>query len=313
MNYNKELEKFCEFLISEKGLSKNTLDSYKRDITQFLRFTNQNGIDYLKIDKQSLREYSQYMENKFFLSKSSMARKISALKQFYKFLHEESYINNNPILKYNSIKQHSKLPKVISIDELNLLLNKSYEDKTDNGIRFSTMLEMLYSTGIRISELVSLKLDSLSLRHKDNIIIDVEPFVKILGKGNKERMVFLNKTTISILIIYLRIRQKFLNKNQNNIFLFPSSYNNSHISRQRFFQLLKVQALKVGIDKNKISPHILRHSFATMMLENGADLTSLKEMLGHSNINTTQIYTHVTSKKLKEVLNEYHPIARDNN
>ena len=297
MNKNLEyiLENYLDFLFANKSLSINTCKSYKNDIKGFHNYFKQKPID--QITKHDVKKYIDFMAAN--LSPNSHARKLSCLKNFFDFLYARKIVRSNLIEGVDFPKTVRSLPKVLSEKKIELLINKSYEDKSPRGIRTSLFIELLYATGIRVSELVELKLSSIS-ELKDAIIIT--------GKGNKQRLLPLLEKSKILLIKYLEIRSYFIRNSNESGFLFPSSSKKGFVTRNRFFQILKALAISSGIDETKISPHTFRHSFASHLLDRGVDLRIIQESLGHKDIATTQIYTHVRLSKLKKVLKEKSPI-----
>jgi len=295
------LENFLEVLASEKGLAVNTRISYKNDILQFLVFLEKNKkkineITPIDIEKITSKFTTQGLE------KSTISRKMSALSHFFIFLLEENIIKSNPIHELDLPKQIKKLPKILSVDQVEKLIKSSREDQSVNGIRLNTMIEILYATGIRVSELVEMKL-SATYAEKN--------FLLIQGKGNKERLVPISENTEDKIKDYLKIRNEFINNDTESKWLFPSKQSSKgHITRQRFNQLLQTLCERVNLNNIRISPHKLRHAFATHLLANGVDLRSLQQMLGHADISTTQIYTHVLKDRLKKLVSDNHPLSK---
>lgn len=295
------LEPFLEMLHVERGSSKNTIEAYQRDLLHFHCFLEKAGASLTSATTDHIRGYllTLYDEG---LSARSAARHLSAIRQFYRFLLLEETRQDDPSSTVSMPKQEKKLPSVLSEEDVDTLLNTAYEDTTPEGIRMQTLLEILYATGLRVSELVGLT--HAAFQQGNDILI-------IKGKGNKERMVPLSPPAIDALKHYLKVRGYFLeHKKEASPWLFPSRSQEGHLTRQRFGQLLKELALNAGIDPSNISPHTLRHAFATHLLANGADLVSVQKLLGHSDIATTQIYTHVLKERLHEVLHKAHPLAK---
>ncbi len=298
MNQRFFLEKYLEYLVAQKNLSKNTCESYKNDIQGFFKFIKVKDLDELEIEQ--IRNYVNYLSKNF--SPSSHSRKLSSLKNFFEYLNKKKKIDNL-LDNFEFPKISRTLPKVLNEDKIKSLLDKTYEDETPKGLRFSLLLEILYSTGIRVSELVTLKLSSIDGNME---------FLIVKGKGRKERLLPILPKTRQILIKYLEIREFFLKKNIKDYgFLFPSNSNFGHFTRNRFFQILKKLALSVNIQPDEISPHAIRHSFATHLLERGVDLRTIQESLGHTDISTTQIYTHVKLSKLRDILKNKSPIKKN--
>ncbi len=295
------LENFLEVLASEKGLAVNTRISYKNDILQFLVFLEKNKKKISEITPIDIEKFTSKFTTQG-LEKSTISRKMSALSHFFIFLLEENIIKSNPIHELDLPKQIKKLPKILSVDQVEKLINSSREDQSVNGIRLNTMIEILYATGIRVSELVEMKL-SATYAEKN--------FLLIQGKGNKERLVPISENTEDKIKDYLKIRKEFINNDTESKWLFPSKQSSKgHITRQRFNQLLQTLCERVNLNNIRISPHKLRHAFATHLLANGVDLRSLQQMLGHADISTTQIYTHVLKDRLKKLVSDNHPLSK---
>ena len=295
------LENFLEVLASEKGLAVNTRISYKNDILQFLVFLEKNKKKINEITPIDIEKFTSKFTTQG-LEKSTISRKMSALSHFFIFLLEENIIKSNPIHELDLPKQIKKLPKILSVDQVEKLIKSSCEDQSINGIRLNTMIEILYATGIRVSELVEMKL-SATYAEKN--------FLLVQGKGNKERLVPISENTEDKIKDYLKIRNEFINNDTESKWLFPSKQSSKgHITRQRFNQLLQTLCERVNLNNIKISPHKLRHAFATHLLANGVDLRSLQQMLGHADISTTQIYTHVLKDRLKKLVSDNHPLSK---
>lgn len=299
------LDSFLEMLLAEKGSSKNTIDSYKTDLKKFQNFLGKQ--ESTKAKSNDIRNYIIHLSRQN-LKPRSIARNLAVLRQFFKFLVSENIRKDNPSLLISAPKEEKNLPKFLSSEDITLLFSTLGKSEDKEQVRLSAMIELLYASGMRVTELVTLELSSILYDQKNDVI---KPYIIIYGKGNKERMVAINKSAILALKKYLIIRERFFpNNRKNSKWLFPSSSTNSSITRQRFGQLLKELALKSGLDPEKISPHVLRHSFATHLLEKGADLRVIQELLGHSDISTTQIYTHIQKQKLKSVIEKHHPLAK---
>ena len=289
------LDQFLNYLVVERGLSPNTLDSYSRDLIKYLEYLSRKGI-------KDINETSDLTVISFFtslkkngLSNRSIARNLSSIKMFYKFLAEDHHIKSNPTLNIETPKRESKLPQVLSMEEVDSLL-KIPDRNTPLGLRDAALLELLYATGLRVSEIISLPLNNINLE---------AGYLLAYGKGSKERLVPIGEVAQNLIKEYLeKARPALLKKKQSN-YLFITR-RTKPMTRQGFWKLIKKYALAAGINKN-ISPHTLRHSFASHLLERGADLRSVQIMLGHSDISSTQIYTHVTTERLKKIHNQYHP------
>lgn len=301
----KSIENFLEMLASERGSAKNTLESYRLDLECLLEFSGNKSIEELMLN--DLRDFIVYLRKQEY-SPRSINRKISALKQFFQFLVSENLIKDSPAIELELLKQPKNLPKMLEEKEIDQLFDYLSVQNTPEGIRLNAMIAILYSAGLRVSELVSLKLNNFEYeRGKINSIF------KVTGKGNKERISILNQRALNALANYLEIRDFFISikSREKCLWLFPSASKEGYLTRNRFGQLLKEAALNAGIDPQAVSPHVLRHSFATHLLSNGADLRSIQELLGHSSIATTQIYTHISNKQLKNIIEKYHPLSKN--
>ncbi|HTY45314.1 MAG TPA: site-specific tyrosine recombinase XerD [Patescibacteria group bacterium] len=289
------IETFLNYLSVERGLARNTILSYGDDLHYYMDFIQQRKIEALaKTTKNDVVDFMLYEKDKG-LSANSVARRLAAIKTFYRFLVREHILKNDPTSLVESPKLWKKIPDTLSLNEVDALL--AQPDLRDvQGIRDKAIMETLYATGMRVSEAVNLKLE--------NVNLDVG-FLRCIGKGNKERVIPLGKKAIHSLHRYLEAgRPELLGKKESE-FLFINRFGKK-LSRQSFWKLIKRYA-KVARIKKTMKPHILRHSFATHLLEHGADLRSVQEMLGHANISTTQIYTHVSKDRLKAIHRTYHP------
>lgn len=286
---------FLEYISVEKGLSINTIKSYSRDLDKLFLFFRKEKIAWKGAKEPDLVKFIHHMSRSG-LSARSLARLISTMKSFYRFLILDGILKKNPAVNLTSPKSWLSLPKFLSVKEVESLLSQPKEDET-RGIRDSAMLELLYATGLRVSELVSLRLSDLNLE---------DGFLFCRGKGGKERIVPLGGSAKNAINRYLEeSRPGFLLRDCDFLFL---TYRGQPFTRQGFWKVLKKYALEAKLE-DKISPHVLRHSFATHLLERGADLRSVQLMLGHSQITTTQIYTHVSRKQLRNMYEKYHPRA----
>ncbi|WP_272906031.1 tyrosine recombinase [Candidatus Bandiella numerosa] len=302
------MEYFFEMLIAERGATENTILSYKKDIKDLFDYLELNHIALEKVTPFIVKDFIAKLSKKN-LGAKTIGRKISALRQFFSFLVSDGIFKENPTLNIIMPIRPESVPKALSKNILSQLIETAYNDVTKEGLRDYAMLEILYSTGMRISELVALEMKSLEGFSSDsevNLLI-------VKGKGQKERAVILNQKACKALKNYLNIRNKFLSAGIKVNWVFPSISKNKkiiHISRQRFGQILKEIAIKSNIDPSIISPHKIRHSFATHMLDNGANLRIVQELLGHSDISSTQIYTKVSDSKTKKLLLDKHPLSR---
>jgi len=297
MQINYLIEKYLENILTKKNLSKNTFMSYKNDLIQFQKFLNLKEIE--NIDEDKIKSYVNFLAKNY--STTSHCRKLSSLKNFFSFLDEKNLIKQNFFDSTEFPKFKRTIPKILSEQQIMSIINLSYKDTTEKGLRLSLMLEILYATGIRISELVSLKIGNIS---------DDYSFIIILNKGRKERIVPLISKAQNILKKYLKNLQNNKIKSSDN-YLFPSNSKLGHLTRIRFFQMLKKIGSKALIHKELLSPHKVRHSFATHLLNRGVDLRLIQESLGHKDISTTQIYTHIQTKKLRKILTQKHSLKRN--
>jgi len=291
------LESYLDYLRVEKGLSPNSINSYRLDLNKYLSFLKERGISTSsKISKKDVTDFLFFLKSK--LSVNSIARSLSSIKSFHKFLLRERLSSSDPSTLIEAPKLGTKIPDVLSFDEINRIL-KSPNYREAHGARDRAILELMYATGLRVSEVAGLRLMDVNL--------DVG-FLKCKGKSSKERIVPLGKIAQKFIRRYIEnARPKLLGeKTSVNLFI---AQGGRHLSRQSIWKMIKRIVRKVRIRKF-VSPHTLRHSFATHLLEGGADLRSVQELLGHASITTTQIYTHINRKRLKEVHNAYHPRAK---
>ena len=297
MNWQEKIEDFSKFLKFEKNFSDNTLDAYVRDIKKLENFAvnNLDNISPQDITYETLQEYI-YQMSKNKISERSQARGISSLKAFFKFLLEEEYRDDNPASLLEGPKLGLYLPDTLSIEDIDKIIN-CIDKNTDIGRRNHCILEVLYGCGLRVSELVDLKISNINFK---------ENYVLVEGKGEKTRLVPLAQSTAKLIQDYMkevRSVNKINKKHEDCLFL---NSRGTNMSRVIVFLIIKELTQKAGITKN-ISPHTFRHSFATHLLQNGADLRFIQEMLGHSSITTTQIYTHLKTEELRDVITKFHP------
>ena len=290
------LEAFLDFLKVEKGLSPNSIQSYQQDLKKYLSFLKSKDITHIKnVKKDTIVDFLFFLRKN--ISPTSIARSVSSVKNFHRFLLREKIINSDPTQLIDAPRVEKKIPHVLSSDEINKLL-KSPDFKTSQGIRDKAILEVLYATGLRVSEVASL------MRHNINLEIG---FLRCKGKASKERIIPLGKVASKFLVKYLEQARPLLLKKKTSDYLFLAQ-GGRPLTRQSIWKMIKKMVKKIKIKKH-VSPHTLRHSFATHLLERGADLRSVQEMLGHSNVTTTQIYTHINRVRLKEIHTHYHPRA----
>ncbi|ALA61699.1 site-specific tyrosine recombinase XerD [Rickettsia amblyommatis] len=303
------ISQFLEMLLAERALSKNSILSYKRDLFDFQNYLAKQKLSELNITTENIRDWIEYLASND-LQARSINRKISTIKSYYEFLISENHTAFNPVLNVDLPKYQNKLPEILSIGQIKSLLEHCSQDNSPEGIRLNAMIHLLYASGLRVSELVSIKLaDILTNKTSKG---EVRKIFSVLGKGNKERVIVINEQAVISIAKYLAIRDVFVNKAKprNLIYLFPSSALAGYMTRQNFAILLKSAALYAGLNPEHISPHILRHSFASHLLEGGADLRVIQELLGHADISTTQIYTHLHTNHLKKAL-LYHPLNKN--
>ncbi len=284
------LRSFFDYLYIEKGLSQNTVKAYENDVLSFLNWvTNTPNLNYLNLKEENINKYIAYLF-KSKLKSSSVNRKISSLKSLYLYLVKNNILKDSPINEVITPKKEKYLPSSMSEDEVDRLL-KSPDSSNKTEKRDKAMIEMLYATGMRISELVNLKLTDVDMQRS---------VAKVFGKGKKERLIPFGEAALEALSDYVSERDKSVSK---EIFL---SNRGKKLSRVAFWQRIKIYLLRENL-KNSISPHTLRHAFATHLLNRGADLRSVQLLLGHSDLSTTQIYTHIAKQRLSEVLKKHHP------
>ena len=289
------LDSFLAYLAVEKGLSKNTLESYGRDVRKFALYLEENKVSSVQYIKyEIILDFLSHFKKQGF-SDTTTVRTIVSIKQFFKYLLVEKIIKEDPTSQIRTPRMKKSIPGVISLEEVERIL-ASPDESTPEGIRDTAMLEVLYATGVRVSELIGLKLNDVNFEMG---------FIVVYGKGSKERIVPMGGQALEKLKPYMELSRPALLKTKESKALFVTRRRKG-MTRQGFWKLIKTHAINSGISKN-ISPHTLRHSFATHLLERGADLRSIQIMLGHSDISTTQIYTHVESERLKEIHKKYHP------
>ena len=290
------IDLFLDMMGAERGAGANTLAAYRRDLEDFAGHAGLRDAS-----REQVREFLNSLSQSG-LAASTQARKLSALRQFYGFLYSEGMREDDPTQTLAAPRATRPLPKILSGDDLDAMLQTAMQDETPEGLRLTCIVEMLYGGGLRVSELAGLKLAAVRTH---------EGFIRITGKGNQERMTPLNMSARAALDAYLGGRAEFVPKHdQNNRYLFASRGADGFLTRRRFHQLLKALALKSGIDPAKVSPHVLRHAFATHLVEGGADLRSVQTLLGHADIATTQIYTHVARDRLARVVQAAHPLGK---
>lgn len=291
------LSDFLEMLIAEKGASINTEDAYRRDVEQFLEIENITELK--QISTQKISDFISLLAQKYYAPKTQ-ARKLSAIREFCKFLFSENLIPENPAAEIDSPKQEKPLPKFLNEAEMNRLIAQAKSHQDICHRRIAAMLILMYHCGLRVSELVAAPLNSINTSKKQ---------ITILGKGAKERVIPVSDTAIEEIEDYLTFRKCFI-KDKDSKWLFPSKgAQDGHITRDSFYKHLKAIAVLAGISPSRVTPHVLRHSFATQLLRHDADLRSVQKMLGHESIGTTQIYTHIINEELINTVQRLHPLG----
>lgn len=304
-----QIEAFLEMMSAERGAAANTLSSYERDLEDARSFLMERQVRMTEAAPDDLRAYLGNLARQGFKA-SSQARRLSALRQFYKFLYAEGLRGDDPTGILDAPRKERTLPKTLSVDDVTRLIGLAEEEARAAGadrlqrLRMHALIELLYATGMRVSELVSLPVTVLAQSSR---------FLVIKGKGNKERLVPLSRSAIAALQIYgaaLAAEQAEQEDAKESPYLFPSTGKEGHLPRQVFARDLKALASRAGIRAATLSPHVLRHAFASHLLQNGADLRAVQELLGHSDISTTQIYTHVLEERLHRLVQDHHPLAK---
>jgi len=302
---------FLEMMAAERGASAHTLDAYRRDLEDYAASLSAGKSDPVRAGDADVRRYMSQL-GAAGLAPRTQARRLSAVRQFHKFLYSDGYRNDDPSSNIESPQQGQTLPKFLSIDEIDRLIATASDHPGIKGKRLLVMVELMYATGMRVSELVELPYAAAA---RDPRMLIVR------GKGSKERLVPLSDPARDALRDYLDVRDAFIPSDKStghadrpgqSSYLFPSRGKTGHLTRQMFLKMIKDLAIEAGIAPSRVSPHVLRHSFASHLLANGADLRSLQKMLGHSDISTTQIYTHVLESRLRGLVQEHHPLARVN-
>ncbi|MEA2802077.1 MAG: integrase/recombinase XerD [Rhodospirillaceae bacterium] len=296
---SREAEAFIEMLSAERGASKNTEAAYSADLKNLEAFLARRKQKPVTANADALRAYLKSLDY-LGMTPRTVARRLSVIRQFFRFLLAERRREDDPASTLDSPRLGRSLPKVLSRVEVDRLIEAAQAKGGDGG-RMETLLEILYGTGLRVSELVTLP---LTAAERDPTMLVVR------GKGDKDRLVPLSDPSRSAIAKWLHVRAATLGEDETSRYLFPSRGRTGHLTRQRFAQLLKESALAAGIDPARVSPHVLRHAFASHLLEAGADLRSVQLMLGHADIATTQIYTHVIPEKLRSLVEDKHPLAR---
>lgn len=284
-------------MTAERGAAANTTAAYARDLRAYAGFLSAHGCTVEQATSDGIRRYLASFDT---VAASTAARRLSSIRQFHRFLHLEGVRPDDPTVAIDSPRQRRPLPKFLSEDDVAGLLDAARAEKGPDGLRLTAMLELLYATGLRVSELVGLPLSACA-RDREFLIVS--------GKGNRERMVPLNDAACDAVDAYRCVRARYLAGGRESRWLFPSRGALGHITRQRFGQKLKALAVAANIDPRLVSPHVLRHAFASHLLANGVDLRGVQKLLGHADISTTQIYTHVLDARLRALVDRAHPLA----
>jgi len=305
---HRQLDAFLDMLASERGAAPNTLEAYRRDLTDFLRPLTQSGLTLASVAPQHITGHLRGLSEQA-LSPASRARKLSSLRQFFKFLVAENIVREDPTYGIAGPRQRSSLPKILSVAEVDRLIETARAATVGasgrelvRALRLNALIEVLYATGLRVSELVSLP---------RSVLAGDERVMTIRGKGGRERLVPLNAPAKAALDRYLNVGADPADgvAPMRTKWLFPSKSAVGHLTRQRFGQELKELAERAGLDPERVSPHVLRHAFASHLLDRGADLRAVQQLLGHADISTTQIYTHVLEERLRLLVLQHHPLA----
>ena len=295
------ISNFLEAQAAELGAARNTQEAYGRDLKDFLSFLESRGAGFATADRAMVEDYLVQCEA-IGLATATKARRLSSIKQLYRFAFEEDLRKDNPAIQVRGPRKDKRLPKSLSLQEVEQLLQTAHimpKQRTDK-MRLTCLMDLLYATGMRVTELVSLPV--AAVRGNPDMIL-------VRGKGGKERMVPLSPGARDAVILWLSLRDQD-EAHTKSTFLFPSRGKQGHLTRIWFFQQIKKLALMAGVNAEKVTPHSLRHAFATHLLAGGADLRSIQTLLGHADIATTEIYTHIQYERLRELVLEHHPLAR---
>ncbi|MDH7790330.1 site-specific tyrosine recombinase XerD [Ochrobactrum sp. AN78] len=300
------IENFLEMMSAERGAAHNTLESYRRDLESAADVMTARGINMTEAKTDDIRQVLDGMANEGFAA-TSQARRLSTIRQFFRFLYSEGYRQDDPTGVIDAPKKQKPLPKIMSVENVGRLLDRADLEAKEalepadriKALRLHALLETLYATGLRVSELVGLPVSVARTDHR---------FLIVRGKGSKDRMVPLSQKAREALQVFLSLRDS-LPGYDDNPWLFPAFSESGHLARQVFGRELKSLAARAGLSSASISPHVLRHAFASHLLQNGADLRTVQQLLGHADISTTQIYTHVLEERLHKLVSEHHPLA----
>lgn len=301
---DRHLEAFLEMLAAERGAARNTQDAYRRDLLDLAGFLKPRGEPLAAASEEGLRAYLSHLDGAGMAARTQ-ARRLSAIRQFHRFLYAEGVRADDPTSRLDSPRLGRPLPKVVAVDECEALLAAAAMRPAPDGPRLVAIVELLYAGGLRVSELVDLPVNAAA-RGSTTLLVR--------GKGDRERVVPLAASAVAAVAAYMAVRPSFLPKGAARAaaerWLFPSRGAGARLTRRRVGQMLKDLALAAGLDPGRLSPHVLRHAFATHLVEGGADLRSVQRMLGHADIATTQIYTHVADERLHRLVRSHHPLAR---
>jgi integrase/recombinase XerD len=310
MSLHNHLDAFLEMLAAERGVAKNTLDAYRRDLSSFFDFLRENREEISDVKDMVRGNIADYLIklSQDQRSTATQSRHLSCLRQFFKFLVSEQLIDHDPTQLLERPRAVKPIPKTLSIGEVDRLIVAASEQDSPRGIRLSAMVELIYASGMRVSELVSLPLRVIP---QDFEQLRVNQILFIKGKGGRERLIPLGDPAIQALEKYLKVRPLFCTavKDKADKWLFPSRGQSGYLTRMRFFQQIKELAVEIGLDPEKVSPHVLRHAFATHLLQGGANLLVIQKLLGHVDISSTQIYTHVVAEQVIKLVSDHHPLA----
>lgn len=293
------IDLFLDMMLAERNAADNTRQAYARDLTHAETCLTEEGVSLAQANEEDIRHYIIHELRD--VSEKTQARRLSSLRQYYRFLASEKIRDDDPTRNIDAPKQKKSLPKYLSEDEVMSLIRCVEVKDGAEGVRMRALLELLYATGLRVSELVSLPVNAVSFERG---------MVQVVGKGDKERMVPLGDHAVAALQAWMKFRPTGKKQKRPTGFMFPSPRSKTgYLTRQRFFQMLKALGIEAGISPERLSPHVLRHAFATHLIEHGADLRSVQTMLGHADIATTQIYTHVANERLTQTVIEHHPFG----
>ncbi|MGH6899480.1 MAG: tyrosine recombinase [Geminicoccaceae bacterium] len=293
-------ESFLEMMAVERGAARHTLDAYRRDLADYARFLHERALTMETADGEAVRAYLSALSRRG-MAASTVARRLSALRQFHRFVYLEGGRGDDPTQTVDGPRGRRPLPRLLDLAEIEALIAAAHARPGAHGLRLAAILELLYASGLRASELIGLPLSALASDRR---------FLVVRGKGGKERLVPIGRAAGAALAAYLAVRETFVRGRRGSPYLFPSRARQGHLTRQRLAQLLRGLAPEAGLDAARLSPHVLRHAFASHLLAGGADLRALQLMLGHADIATTQIYTHVQGERLAAAVRAHHPLGR---